>query len=242
MRCDKKFSLNSIMEYFKKIVIILLLIIGFYTIYHLGQIISPYEVEFKSGFISDPKLFNEPHIVRNFISEEDCQKIVSHSEDKLFDSEIVGGSHKNIRNSMQCWISKDDPIVKKIFDKACLKFNVEPDTAESLQVVRYFPNQYYNEHHDSCCESDDSCKEFVKRGGQRKLTVLIYLNNKFSGGETNFPNLRKKFKPNPGDALIFYPLDKNLSKCHELSLHAGLPVKSGEKWIANLWFREGKFE
>ena len=229
------------MKYFKEIIIILLLVIGFYAIYRLYQIVVPQRVTFKSGFVSDLRLFNEPHIVKNFISKEDCQKIIFYSKDQLFESEIVGGSHKDIRNSMQCWISKDDPMVKKIFDKACSNFDVKPETAESLQVVRYLPNQYYNEHHDSCCENDESCQEFTNRGGQRKLTILIYLNNKFSGGETNFPNLNKKFKLNPGDALVFYPLDKNLSTCHELSLHSGLPVKSGEKWIANLWFREDKY-
>ena len=183
----KYLTLNSI--------IILLIIIGFCAVYQLGLLIKwEPKIQFKSGFISDPKLFNEPHIVRKFISEEDCQKIISHSKDKLFDSEIVGGSDKNVRNSMQYWISKEDPTVKKIFDKACLKFNVKPNTAESLQVVRYFPKQYYNEHHDSCCEDDKSCKEFSSRGGQRRLTVLIYLNNKFSGGETNFPNLINELK------------------------------------------------
>ena len=38
-----------------------------------------------------------------------------------------------------------------------------------------------------------------------------------------------KFKPNMGDALIFYPLADDTNKCHPKALHAGMPIESGEK-------------
>ena len=87
----------------------------------------------------------------------------------------------------------------------------------------------------------EQCTEFIKRGGQRILTVLIYLNDNFEGGETGFKNLNFKTKAKPGDALVFYPLGKEGKYCHPKALHAGLPVLRGEKWIANVWFRERKF-
>ncbi|QKF94208.1 prolyl 4-hydroxylase alpha subunit [Fadolivirus algeromassiliense] len=189
--------------------------------------------------LNDP--YDKPFIINNVLTPEQCIAIVDYAKEKLFDSEVVGGKHSDIRNSMQCWIPKTDPLVKNLFERISQQFSIPFENAEDLQVVRYLPNQYYNEHHDSCCDLNDKCKEFVKRGGQRKLTILIYLNNEFEEGNTYFKNLDLKLKPKTGDAAVFHPLARNSSLCHPLALHAGLPVTRGEKWVANVWFRENKF-
>ena len=154
---------------------------------------------------------------------------------------IYANANYSIRKSQQAWIKKNNNLVKKLFDYISNKFGIPLENAEDLQIVRYLPGNYYNPHHDSCCEVNENCYDFIKRGGQRILTVLIYLNNEFTDGETFFPKLNKKFKPKTGDGLIFYPVAKNTNKCHPLALHAGLPVTSGEKYVCNLWFRENKF-
>lgn len=223
------------------ILIVLLTIISLAVIglccYYL---VSCYKKDpFQYSKIEDP--YTKPYIIKDLITKEQCDEIIKNSKEKLFDSEVLGGRHENIRNSKQTWIPKNDPSVKDIILKICHLVGLPFDNAEDLQVVRYHPGQYYNEHHDSCCDKNESCQNFIKRGGQRKLTVLIYLNNDFTEGETFFKNLNQKFKASIGSAIVFHPLAKNSYKCHPLALHAGLPVKSGEKWIANLWFRENKF-
>lgn len=185
--------------------------------------------------------YNYPYVLENLIDKKLCQKIIDNSMDKLVESEVISGKHKNVRNSLQHWIKKDDPIVKNLFDKISSMFNISVDNAEDLQVVRYLPNQFFKEHHDACCDDNEKCTQFIKKGGQRMLTVLIYLNNEFDDGQTYFPKLDLKIKPQTGSAIVFYPLAANSSKCHPYSLHAGLPVSSGEKWIANMWFREDRY-
>ena len=128
-------------------------------------------------------------------------------------------------------------MVKPLFEKISQMYKIPFENAEDLQVIRYLPSQYYKEHHDSCCDDNSQCQEFVRRGGQRTITVLIYLNNEFGDGNTYFKNLDLKLKPPTGDAIVFFPLAKDTDKCHPYALHAGLPVTSGEKWVANLWFR-----
>ena len=188
---------------------------------------------------NDP--YEKPLLLENFITKEHCQNIINFAKDKLVDSEVVGGKHKGIRNSQQCWINKNSPLIKPMYDYVSNMFHIPFENAEDLQVVRYQPGQYYNEHHDACCDDNDKCRIFVKHGGQRKLTVLVYLNNEFDNGHTYFKNLDFKYKPTTGSAIAFYPLAKNTSKCHPYALHAGMPVTSGEKWVANLWFRENRF-
>lgn len=189
--------------------------------------------------INDP--YDRPFILKQLLTPQQIKQIMDYSRNKLVDSEVVGGKIKSIRNSQQTWIEKTNPLVKPLFEKVSNMFQIPVENAEALQVVRYRPNQYYNEHHDSCCDDNEHCKEFIKNGGQRKLTVLIYLNDAFEGGHTYFKNLDLKVKCTPGDAVVFYPLAKGTCKCHPLALHAGMPVEKGEKWVANLWFREREF-
>ena len=196
---------------------------------------------YQLAFASNDEPYDKPFIMEKFITPEKCRELIAFASNKLVDSEVIGGKHKNIRNSQQCWISKNSPHVKYLFDYVAQSFNIPFENAEDLQVVRYLPGQYYNEHHDACCDNNEKCMDFVRKGGQRMLTVLIYLNNEFSEGQTYFKNLNLKIKPPTGDAIVFYPLAKGTNKCHPLALHAGMPVTAGEKWIANLWFRERKF-
>jgi prolyl 4-hydroxylase len=229
------------------IIYIIIAIIIFIIIYYLWKCMSNKKIiqidQFKQTleYADNNEPYDKPFILQNFITTDECNSIINRSKDKLFDSEVVGGKIKNIRNSQQYWINKNDPLVENMFKKVSGMFNIPIENAEDLQVVRYLPGQYYNEHHDACCDDNDKCEDFVKTGGQRMLTVLIYLNNDFEDGNTYFKNMNIKLKPPAGDAIVFYPLARGTNKCHPLALHAGMPVTSGEKWVANLWFREKKF-
>jgi prolyl 4-hydroxylase len=71
--------------------------------------------------------------------------------------------------------------------------------------------------------------------------MLIYLNDSFEGGETEFPNLKMKLKAPKYGAIMFRPLEKDGNRCHPLALHKGTEITSGEKYICNVWIREGKY-
>lgn len=194
-----------------------------------------------TGYANKEDPYLKPSILPNLLTEKECIDIIGYASDKLSESEVVGGRHVNIRNSQQYWIPKNNPLVKPLFEKVSKMFGIPIENAEDLQVVRYLPHQYYNDHHDSCCDDNDKCRDFIKRGGQRVLTVLIYLNKDFEDGQTYFKNLDLKLRADPGSAILFYPLAQNSNKCHPDAIHAGLQVSKGIKWIANVWFRENKF-
>lgn len=230
------------MVYTKYIVIIVIFIVVLvvYLIYRNKKSKDNF-TQMISGFaeITDP--YQKPYIIQNLIQKNKCHKIMDYASNRLTDSHVISGKNKNIRNSKQCWIPKNNILVKDIYKKVSEILGMQVANAEDLQVVRYQPGQYYNEHHDACCNDNAYCKEFVRHRGQRKATVLIYLNEGFEGGHTYFKNLDLKLRPNSGDAIVFFPLAENSCKCHPLALHAGMPVESGEKWIANIWFRENKY-
>ena len=70
------------------------------------------------------------------------------------------------------------------------------------------------------------------------ITALIYLNDVEDGGATYFPKLNISINPKKGNVLVFHNTISETTNINPRSLHAGMPVTSGEKWAANLWFRE----
>jgi len=194
--------------------------------------------------IDDP--YEEPYIINNIITEKEAKYIIKKATPKFKDSLIIDDSiegklDKTIRKSKTVWMNKDDPLIYNIMTRIANMVNLPIENTELLQVVKYEPNGYYKHHYDSCCDNTKYCIDFIKNGGQRKKTVLIYLNDDFIEGETDFPVINKKIKPHKYCAVVFNSLAKYNNKCHPKSLHAGLPVKSGIKYVANLWFREDKY-
>lgn len=183
-----------------------------------------------------------PEILDNIVTKEEIDYILDKSKDIFNDSTVVANTGasvvKNARDSKTAWLSKEDPIIHSIMEKVCKKVGKDVKNCEDLQVVKYEPNGYYNNHHDSCCDDSEICNKFKERGGQRVMTCVIYLTDDFEGGETNFPNLNFKAKPPKGSGVLFHPMTDDEKKCHPNALHAGLPVKSGTKIIANVWIRE----
>ena len=58
-----------------------------------------------------------------------------------------------------------------------------------------------------------------------------------SGVETEFPNIKRRYRLEKGDAMFCNTLN-NYECLTEKALHGGASVKSGEKWVCNLWIRK----
>lgn len=113
-------------------------------------------------------------------------------------------------------------------------------SGEFLQILRYRPGQEFKPHVDYFNESGAGAYQSLADGGQRAQTVLIYLNDDYSGGSTCFPQLQLTIKAGIGDILHFHNLGAD-GLGHRDSLHAGLPVTAGEKWLLSQWIRCEKY-
>ena len=114
-----------------------------------------------------------------------------------------------------------------------------PAYSEYLQLLRYQNGQEYRPHRDYLPPSLITPLE-EGGAGQRESTVIIYLNDVENGGETEFIELDKKIAPKMGRVLAFKNLHADGAP-DTRTLHAGLPVKSGTKWIATMWIHQGVF-
>jgi prolyl 4-hydroxylase len=195
------------------------------------------------GYTARTSSWDPPTVIDSVLTRDECSYIMQKA-DKLFTRSTVVGTegYDASRTSETAWIAKDDPVARKIFQKASELTGKPIDCCEDLQVVRYKPGTFYRAHHDSCCEDTQACVEFEERGGQRVATLLVYLNDDFTDGETHFPEHGDlKLKASPGSAIFFKPMGTTEAKCHPKALHAGLPISTGTKYVCNAWVRENKF-
>ncbi len=96
---------------------------------------------------------------------------------------------------------------------------------EYPQVLRYQPGGWYRAHADSeVCMADG--RSWAK-GIDRDISLLLYLNDAFVGGELGFLKFNYTHRPRAGD-LVFFPSDHRY-------VHQAEPVKEGMRWVVVSW-------
>ena len=178
-------------------------------------------------------VYQKPRVIPKFISDEEIEHIKKKAESKFSTSTVAMNEtiDKTVRDSETAWLNLEDPVVNRVAER-CVSLTDRPlKNCEKLQVLRYGSGGFYSPHQDTFSDV---------KGNKRMYTIILALNDDYEGGETAFPNLRMKYKLNKGDALFFHTLD-NYGLMTSKALHGGLPVKSGEKWICNLWIHKYPF-
>lgn len=107
---------------------------------------------------------------------------------------------------------------------------------EPPRVFHYALGQDIKPHFDRL---NDGVADYAGSGykGDRIVTFLLYLNDEFEGGELDFPLVGQRFRGKRGDALYFAHVDE-AGKPERLSLHAGLPIRRGEKYVLSQWIHD----
>jgi prolyl 4-hydroxylase len=125
------------------------------------------------------------------------------------------------------------PLIRQIEQRLAGLLGVPASHGEGLQVLHYLPDQEYQPHYDWFDPELPGFDAITRDGGQRIASVVMYLNTPEQGGATAFPELGLTVIARRGSAVYFAYEGGDTS-----SLHAGLPVIRGEKWIATKWLRE----
>lgn len=78
--------------------------------------------------------------------------------------------------------------------------------------------------------------------GPRILTFFLYLSDVEEGGETNFPLLDIKVKPQKGKALLWpSTMNEDLMRQDSRTSHEAMAVIKGKKFAANAWIHSHDF-
>lgn len=177
--------------------------------------------------------------LNNFISKEECDYLIEVIEKDHTRSSVAGsGNQQSVydesRTSSTCNLSDSDEKVSKIKKKIAAYLGLPISRGEPLQGQLYEPGQYFKPHHDYF--TGDSYDNHCLSSGNRTTTFMVFLNEDMEGGETNFPDLNKKIKPEIGKAVTWDLMIDGEFQTD--TLHEGSTINKGKKYIITSWWRE----
>ncbi|KAL6754898.1 hypothetical protein V8C86DRAFT_274334 [Haematococcus lacustris] len=103
---------------------------------------------------------------------------------------------------------------------------------EIPQVAHYQPGQHFKAHQDAF-----PAAEAIRKGYQRRATLLLYLNDVAAGGATRFDHVQLEVQPRQGTALLFFPAFAGGTP-DARTLHTAVDAVD-EKWVFQLWLTSG---
>lgn len=189
-------------------------------------------------------LSESPRVVQidGLLSVDECRLLVASAQPMLqasqvFDGESGAATQAQLRTSSDASFDPllEDFALRVVQLRLAAAAGVELVDAEQLIVLRYEPGQEYRPHRDY--RSAESLANDRPEAGNRKRTICVYLNTPIEGGDTEFPVPGLRIEAKAGRAIVFDSLTADGQPDAD-SVHAGLPVVRGEKWLATLWIRE----
>lgn len=189
--------------------------------------------------INSPKLL----VFDDFLNEAECDALVTHSKAKMEDSTVIDPvtgkfvKHPERTSRGTHFEHQSSDVVIAIENRITEVFGFATKQQEAIQILQYSLGGEYKAHFDYFSPADASSQALIAEGGQRLATLIMYLNTPKEGGSTDLPNLGLSVRAKKGSALYFENVT-HLGEVDERTLHAGMPVIAGEKWIATKWLRE----
>lgn len=177
-------------------------------------------------------------VLEGILAETECSELIELARPRLQRALTVddnGGQQVDERRTSEgmFFALGELPLIRRIEQRLADLLGVPASHGEGLQILHYRPGQAYEPHFDWFDPELPGYETITRTGGQRIASVVMYLNSPEQGGGTAFPELGLTVTARRGSAVYFA-----YEGGDQQSLHAGLPVKRGEKWIATKWLRE----
>lgn len=153
----------------------------------------------------------------------------------LDESGIESVREERTNTVMHFGLIESDVILELISARLAAAAEMPAENGEALGVLHYATGELYKPHVDYIPETLQNAP-IIEKLGQRVRTLLVYLNEGFEGGATEFPHLKIGYKPPRGCALIFDSVKPDGS-VDPMTLHVGAPPTAGQKWVISKWFR-----
>lgn len=168
------------------------------------------------------KLDSQIFLVEDFLSAQECDAYIEKSKLQTFEEAKINIQGQQVMNKMvrnndrllffdenlaeELWLKLKSFVPDKIGSSTAIGLN------EMFRIYRYDKGQRFKMHRDGSYQRNET--EFSI------LSFLIYLNDNFTGGETEFRNI-VMVKPKTGTALVFH---------HPLR-HEGKEITEGLKYV-----------
>jgi prolyl 4-hydroxylase len=181
-----------------------------------------------------------PHLTlfRTLFTPAECRYLAEAAAPMLAPSVVVdpaSGRQRpdpvRISDGVGFTLPLENPAVHALNRRIAAASGTDVAQGEPLQVLRYRTGGEYKPHFDA----------IPGFANQRVLTMIVWLNEDYQGGETLFVKTGDRLRGRTGDALLFRNALPDGRRDPDAG-HAGLPVRRGEKLIASRWIRARPFE
>ena len=182
--------------------------------------------------------------IANFASAAVCAWLIERARGKLgrartYDVETGEGIVEDSRTNREADFNIVESDLVLIFLRARIAAatDLPPAVMELTKVLHYAVGQRFAPHYDFIDPATPGLAGEMAARGQRLATLLVYLNDDYEGGATEFPAIGLRHRGHRGDALLFANVDL-AGRPDRRTLHAGLPPTRGEKWVLSQWIRD----
>ncbi|MEG3175095.1 2OG-Fe(II) oxygenase [Sphingomonas sp. RB3P16] len=174
-----------------------------------------------------------------FLDAATCDQLVALIDANKRRSTVLAEEKiQDFRTSESCDMDRWSPEVRPTDEAIAALLGIDPVHGETMQGQRYAVGQHFRAHFDYFNEKQAYWPQMIETGGQRTWTAMIYLNDVAAGGATWFPQIGMRFAPKKGLLLAWNNMNPDGSRNTD-TLHEGMPVVAGTKYIVTKWFREG---
>ena len=189
--------------------------------------------------VPSPKL--DLFILRSFAGPSECSALCELIDANRRPSTIADDQGiAQFRTSETCDLDPCHPLVDTLRRRLSDLTGIPLSRAEPLQGQRYAPRQEFRPHTDTF--NPDGADYFLHcaEAGQRSWTAMLYLNRPEDGGATRFKAIGKTIQPETGKLILWNNLLADGSP-NDATLHQGMRVRRGTKYVLTQWYRERPF-
>jgi prolyl 4-hydroxylase len=183
-------------------------------------------------------------VFEGFASAAECRWVIDRFRPKLGPATIWDGvsgrgevDPRRSNSAVEVPVTEMDVVTEVVRARISAATRLPEFIFEVPQVMQYLVGQEFKPHHDFLDPQFPALAADLAKRGQRMGTFLIFLNDDFEGGETEFPMAGVSYRGRAGDALFFANITPD-GRPDPLTLHAGRPPTKGEKWIFSQWIRD----
>jgi prolyl 4-hydroxylase len=183
-----------------------------------------------------PKL--EQFIIPRWLSPDICAALIERIDRDRHPSTIADANgDAAFRTSTTCNLDHADPLVAALDERLHALAGIPRAYGEPIQGQVYDVGQEFKAHTDYFDPNGLDWDRYCSVAGQRSWTMMIYLNQPAAGGATRFLAIGKLHQPETGKLLAWNNLRAD-GHPNPDTLHHGMKVRSGHKYIITKWFRE----
>jgi prolyl 4-hydroxylase len=175
---------------------------------------------------------------RGFIDPDTCRELVALIDAQRRPSTVSDYNGDDaFRTSETCDLDAAIPLIADLDRHIVAFMGLDPTHGEPIQGQRYAVGQEFKGHTDYFEPGGIDFHKYTSVAGNRTWTAMIYLNEPDAGGATRFKAIDKIVQPETGKLLCWNNLRSDGSP-NPSTLHQGMKVRAGTKYVITKWFRE----